>query len=114
MNLHMIAYVVGCILEIEAVLMLLPALVGLIYGERTAMAFLICALGAAVLGAIPVLKKPKNRSIYAREGFVATALSWIVMGAVVPCPSASRGRSRIISTPCLRWSPALPPPVPAF
>ena len=31
MNLSMIAYIVGAVMEIEAGLMLLPALVGLIY-----------------------------------------------------------------------------------
>ena len=53
MNLSMIAYIVGAIMEIEAGLMLLPALVGLIYGEKSALAFVICAAAAAVLGAIP-------------------------------------------------------------
>lgn len=86
MNLPMIAYVVSSILEIEAVLMLLPALVGLIYGEKTAWAFVLCGVGAAILGAFPQIKKPKNRSMYAREGFVATALSWIVMSGVGAVP----------------------------
>lgn len=71
MNLSMIAYIVGAIMEIEAGLMLLPALVGLIYGEKSALAFVICAAAAAVLGAIPILRKPKNTAIYARDGFVA-------------------------------------------
>lgn len=92
MNLHMIAYVVGCVLEIEGALMLMPALVGFLYGERSAMAFVVCALGAALLGAGPLIKKPKNKAIYAREGFVATALSWIAMSAVGAVPFCITGQ----------------------
>ena len=81
MNLSMIAYIVGAVMEIEAGLMLLPALVGLIYGEKSALSFVICAAAAAIIGAIPILRKPKNTAIYAREGFVATALSWLTLSA---------------------------------
>ena len=50
MNLSMIGYIVGCVIEIEAVLMLLPALVGLIYREQNGICFLLCALVAALVG----------------------------------------------------------------
>ena len=66
MNLAMIAYIVGMVMEVEAGLMLLPALVGLIYGEKSALSFVVCAVAAAVIGAIPILRKPKNTSIYAK------------------------------------------------
>ena len=92
MNLPMIAYVVGCILEIEAVLMLLPMAVGFAYGESSAWAFLITAVGAAILGAIPLLRRPRNRSLYAREGFVATAFSWVVISAVGALPFRITGQ----------------------
>ena len=92
MNLPMIVYVVGCILEIEAALMLLPALIALCYGEASGWAFVICAVAAAILGAIPLIRKPKNKSLYAREGFVATALSWIVMSAVGALPFCITGQ----------------------
>lgn len=92
MNLPIIAYVVSCILEIEAVLMLFPALVALIYGEKSGWGFVICALVAALLGAFFVIKKPKSRSMYAREGFVATALSWIVISAVGAVPFCITGQ----------------------
>ena len=92
MNLSMIAYIVGAIMEIEAGLMLLPALVGLIYGEKSALAFVICAAATAVLGAIPILRKPKNTAIYARDGFVATALSWLALSAVGAVPFCMTGQ----------------------
>ena len=77
MNLSMIAYIVGCVLEIEAALMLLPAGIGLLHGEQTGWAFLAVAVGAALVGLIVVLRRPKNTSFFAREGLVATALSWL-------------------------------------
>jgi trk system potassium uptake protein len=92
MNLSMIAYIVGAVMEIEAGLMLLPALVGLIYGEKSALSFVICAAAAAVVGAIPILRKPKNSAIYAREGFVATALSWLTLSAVGAVPFCMTGQ----------------------
>lgn len=92
MNLTMIAYIVGCVLEIEAVLMLLPALVGLGYGEASAVAFVACAVGAALVGLIVIRRKPKNTNFYVREGMVATALSWLIMSAVGALPFSITGQ----------------------
>jgi trk system potassium uptake protein TrkH len=92
MNLTMIAYIVGCVMEIEAALMLLPALVGLCYRETSAVAFALCAAVTALIGALVIRRKPKNTSIYAREGMVATALSWLVMSAVGAVPFAITGQ----------------------
>ena len=96
MNLSMIAYIVGCVLEIEAALMLLPAGIGLLHGEQTGWAFLAVAVGAALVGLIVVLRRPKNTSFFAREGLVATALSWLVMSAVGAIPFRITGFSHWI------------------
>ena len=88
----MIAFIVGCVMEIEAVLMLLPALVGWIYGESSAWFFVITAAASAVLGLLPVLKKPKNTNFYAKEGFVATAASWVVISAIGAAPFTVSGQ----------------------
>lgn len=92
MNLGMIVYIVACVLEIEAVLMLLPALVGLCYMEKSAWSFVLCALVTALLGALRLIKKPKNTALYAKEGFVATALSWLAMSAVGAVPFCMTGQ----------------------
>lgn len=86
MSLSVVAYIVGIVMEIEAGLMLLPALVGLIYGEASGLSFLAVAAATAVLGIFPILKKPENMALYAKGGFVATALSWIVLSAVGALP----------------------------
>ena len=65
-------------LGVEGALLLIPALVSLIYGEKTGVSFLIVA---AVLGVIFLIfgrKKPKNNRIYGKEGFAIVGLAWIL------------------------------------
>lgn len=79
MNFRMILYILGWVLNMEALFMLLPFAVGLVYGENTAYAFLISALICAAVGVPIVLRRPKNMIFYLREGFTAVALCWIVL-----------------------------------
>ncbi len=79
MNIRSIAYILGWILRLEAAFMLLPIACSLIYHEADGWAF---AGVAAVCLLLSFLLRPKKRSqmlFYAREGFVTTALSWIVL-----------------------------------
>ena len=74
----MITYLLGLILLIEAALMALPAAVALIFGENAMPFFLTMAILIAV--SMPALIfKPKNRRIFAKDGFVMVALAWILM-----------------------------------
>ena len=79
MNMKSVSYILGWILNIEAVLMSLPLATAVIYGEKQGFAFLITMALCALIGYLLTHKRPNNPSFYAREGFVATALSWIVM-----------------------------------
>lgn len=80
MNFSMVFYVIGWILEFESAFLILPALVGIFYGEsKPALAFLAVSFLTFVLGYFFKSKKPKYRDIYAREGFVTVALGWLVM-----------------------------------
>ena len=65
---------------IEAGLLLLPVTVGLIYHEQASVrAFLITAAVTAAAGGLLRLIRPGKSSIYAREGFAITGLSWILL-----------------------------------
>ena len=65
---------------IEAGLFIIPVIVGLIYHEQASVrAFLITAVVTAAAGALLRLIKPGKSSIYAREGFAITGLSWIAL-----------------------------------
>lgn len=79
MNFRIISYILGWVLIIESAFLLLPALVGVLYGESAATAFLLGALLCAAVGTPFVLKKPKNSIFFVKEGFVTVALSWIAL-----------------------------------
>lgn len=92
MNYRMIAYLSGIIILIEACFMLMPALVALIYGEQSGIWFLVTLAAAAVLGFALVRLKPAKRDMYAKEGFVITALAWIVISLVGAAPFTLSGQ----------------------
>ena len=92
MNYRMILYLCGLILLIEAVFLLLPLGVALIYGESSFLFFLYTIALAGTLGFGLTRLKPQRRNMYAREGFVVTALSWIVISLVGALPFALSGQ----------------------
>ncbi len=74
----MLIYLLGTILLCEACLLCLPLAVALIYSEPVMPFILTIAILLAV--SVPsVLSRPKNRKIYAKEGFVCVSLAWILM-----------------------------------
>ena len=79
MNKKIIMYLLGWILNIEAVFMLLPCIVAVIYRESSGIWFLAIMAVCGVIGLFLTHKKPDNMVFFAREGFVSVALSWIVL-----------------------------------
>lgn len=79
MKTRVVLHTVGLIMLVEAGLLLIPAIVGVIYHEQASVvAFLLSALAAAAAGgALSAVKSRGN--IYAREGFAITGLSWILL-----------------------------------
>ena len=86
MNYAIVFRLLGYILMIEGALLLLPAVTSLIYAEWAVMGvFLLTAAISGALGFALQTIKPRSKVFYMREGFAATALSWItisIMGAV--------------------------------
>ena len=84
MNKRMITYILGRMLGVEAVILLIPALVAGIYQESV-YPFLITSAGLMVLAMLTGRKKPENSTIYGKEGFIIIASAWIlwsVFGAI--------------------------------
>lgn len=79
MNITMIFYSLGWILNTVAALMLVPFAVSIYYNEGVGRYFLICSLIMFVVGFTLTRKRPKNSKFYAKEGFVITALSWLLL-----------------------------------
>lgn len=79
MNIRMLIYILGKVLLIEGALMLLPVVCGLFYGESEVLYYI--GLAAIYIGAgfLISMKKPKNMTVFIKDGCVATALSWIVL-----------------------------------
>lgn len=87
MNRRMVFFTVGHIATVEAALLLLPALVSLIYLEKSGISFLITAALSLTVGlAFILLFKPKSRMIYAKEGFAIVAYAWLLMSAIGALP----------------------------
>lgn len=81
----MIRYLLACVMGFEALFLSLPCLVSIIYQEETGWAFFVTLVLCSMLWFIGTRKKPKSKVFFAKEGFVAVALSWIalsVMGAI--------------------------------
>ena len=81
MNKGIVRYILGRLLLVEAGLMVLPLLVGLVYREsfRTIGSFLLVIAAMAVLGLLSGLKKPASMKLYVKEGLVIASLSWIAL-----------------------------------
>lgn len=86
MNYSIIFYIIGWILNLEAAFMLLPCITAVIYGEKSGFAFLITMAVCVAIGIPLTLKKPPKRAFYTKEGFVAVALSWIVLSIMGSVP----------------------------
>ena len=79
MNYRMMIYMLGWVLNFEAVFMLPSLAVGLLYRETESAALLLAILLCAFLGGLAVCRKPPRQKFYAREGFITVALAWFVL-----------------------------------
>lgn len=90
MNYRMICYVLSLVHAIEAGLMTLPLAVTLYYHEDP-FAFLVAILVTLAAAGILFAFRPKSRVLFAREGFVAVALSWVMMSLFGALPFTISG-----------------------
>lgn len=93
MNYKKLGKILGKIMILEAILMLAPLAVTLIYkeGARNVLAFLIPAAASALIGFLMQLPRPKRDTLYQKEGFALTALVWLIMTLVGAVPFVING-----------------------
>lgn len=92
MNKKMVFHIVGRIIQVEALLLVLPLLVSVYYGEKCYLSFIISIAVAAVTGTLLTLgSRVKSKIIYAKEGFVTVSLAWVVMSAIGALPFVISG-----------------------
>ena len=78
----MLRYIIGQLLLVEGALMGIPLLTSLIYGEfKMLHAFLIPIAALVLIGVLFSIKKPTDKELGVKDGFVVVGLSWIVLSA---------------------------------
>ncbi|MBQ8946309.1 MAG: TrkH family potassium uptake protein [Lachnospiraceae bacterium] len=86
MDPYVVIYVIGWVLQFEAVFLLVPVLVGLGYREtRFALLYLAVAAVCLITGTVLKLSKNRKKELYIREGFASVALAWVflsIFGAI--------------------------------
>lgn len=92
MNRRFIFHLLGKMFIVTALLMLLPLVVSLIYGEECYIGFLV-SIGISLIIGIPLSLccKTEDRVIYAKEGFIIVAMTWLCMSAVGALPFTISG-----------------------
>lgn len=91
MNYAVIGRILSWVLRTEGLLMLLPCLIALIYGEWQGLVYLALGVGAIAAGWLLSRKKIANPAIYQREGFVSVGLSWVVLSLYGAIPFVITG-----------------------
>ncbi len=92
MNFSIVRYIIGYILQFEAAFLLLPALVGAIYHEKTSVSvYLLTALICFVFGYALRFKRPTHRELFIREGFATVALGWLTLSLFGALPFVMTG-----------------------
>ena len=92
MNFSIVRYIIGYLLQFEAGFLLLPVIVGLLYGDNTAtIAFLITAVISFIVGKFISLKRPIQYELYMREGFATVAFGWLTLSIFGALPFVISG-----------------------
>ena len=86
MNYRMIKYVLGWVTLFEALFLLAPTLTAIIYREEVLAALLWSVAACMAVGFLLILRRPKNTTLYSKEGFVIVSLSWVALSVFGAMP----------------------------
>ena len=82
----MIKYILGWIVLFEAAFLCVPLITAAVYHERAAFSVMITMGICLALGGLGIWGKPKNRRLFARDGFIIVALGWILLSILGALP----------------------------
>ena len=91
MNFRLIFNTMGYILWVEAGFLMLPTIVSMAYGENCWLAFLLTATLCGIVGTLLHCIKAKKQQLNSRDGFMAVALSWILLSLFGAIPYVLTG-----------------------
>lgn len=87
MNYKIIRHILSKVLLIEAISMLFSLICTFIYKETKLIPIWLISIGICLAASFSISRKsPENKAFYAKEGFVAVALSWIFLGVFGALP----------------------------
>ena len=95
MNYRMVLNTLGKVFLLEAFLLILPMCVGFCYHENSYLDYLIPIVILLTIGLSLALIKTKDKSIYAKEGFVIVSLAWIFMSLFGAIPFVLNNTSNL-------------------
>ncbi len=91
MNYKRILHTLGLVLCCEAGCMLLPLICAIIYKETVVGTFVVSIVLCLSAGIILAMQNTQKKEIYAKEGFIIVALSWIIMSVFGAMPFVISG-----------------------
>lgn len=92
MNYRIVGYVLGMLLMFEGIFMSAPILTAAIYGESELSVFIGVALFCIGIGILTSkLCRPKTKTMFAREGYLIVAFSWILLSICGALPFVISG-----------------------
>ena len=91
MNYKLILHTLGKILLIEALLLIFPLIINIIYQENNLFAFALTISILMMVGTLLIMVKPKDKRMFVREGFVIVGLAWIVLSLFGALPFTISG-----------------------
>lgn len=86
MNYKRILHTLGLVLCFEAACMLLPLICAIIYKEKCILTFLQTIGLCLAAGVLLLSIRSEKKDIFAREGFIIVALSWVLMSVFGALP----------------------------
>lgn len=89
----MVKYTIGRLLQVEAILLVAPLAVSIIYQEewKYSFSFLSISLLLLTIGYLLSNKKPIKKNMFAKEGFIIVSLSWILLSFFGSLPFVING-----------------------
>ena len=91
MNKQYIKYLFGAVLVVEGFLLLLSSIVAIVYKENVFGIYLTIGIIECIVGFLLSRKKPNVPNIYAKEGLIIVAFSWIELSIIGAIPFVVTG-----------------------
>ncbi|MBR4765409.1 MAG: TrkH family potassium uptake protein, partial [Clostridia bacterium] len=80
MNRRLIINVLGKIMTVEGILMIIPVITALYYKEKhSVISFVIPMAMLIALGLLFASVRTRSKNVFARDGYIMTAVAWIVL-----------------------------------